>query len=613
MLTSDAIVIGTVAGIEGRGENGKGSGTRTYVTVKVNEVIQGQNIGGTIEVKTHLSTRPDAPDYGLPRFSIDEKVLLLLTKHENTTGVFWMRDSYKGKFTSINGRIAGSSIKWEDFKRQIREVLAGARTTIVLDSRAAKTAHTGSHLDGQFVTCASMLPAATPLTFKINPANARDPNGNPLSFNSIKTALQTAINNSWNGISASSIRFQIDQDSTTLGSAYDDHSVICWTDLGSPDDIGAQNNNYKLHPSTRKYISVDIEFNSQLNWSVSDTYPSPCDPDDGPKDFQNVAVHELGHALALNHCSNTYTQNTMYYQASRCETGQRSLEPGDKAGSVYLGANGIGGDIQFDTVWLGGGSLPLTGGSLTLSGNVTVPTGKTLTIETGKTINLNGYYLKSTGGTITDNGATWNPNIAVKQGGTLKGRYSTIQSAINAASSGQTVYVGARTYTEQVSMKSGVDVFGPETGTATIQYSGGTGVTFNNDSARLSRFTVKGYNAIDIQSSSNAEVDHCTITDSYVGIDVYNCSPKIHHNTIYGNGDEDGGGGVYAGTSSDPRMYADYGQNTIRDNGYGIYCYSSSEPQLGSGNNHGLNNIRNNDTYNLTAHSNCDMIYAENN
>jgi len=72
-----------------------------------------------------------------------------------------------------------------------------------------------------------------------------------------------------------------------------------------------------------------------------------------------------------------------------------------------------------------------------------VPSGTDLTIKSDVTVNLNGYYLKSTGGTITEQGSvTWHPhNLSVKQGSSLKGQYSTIKSAINNANSGQIVHV----------------------------------------------------------------------------------------------------------------------------------------------------------------------------
>ena len=106
-----------------------------------------------------------------------------------------------------------------------------------------------------------------------------------------------------------------------------------------------------------------------------------------------------------------------------------------------------------------------SGKSLTLqSGNVSVPTGKALTIQPSAIVNLNGHYLKSSGGTIADNGATWSPDIAVSRGQYDKGYYS----AINAASSGKTVYVASGTHNEQAWMKGGVGPIAGRAGSTTI-------------------------------------------------------------------------------------------------------------------------------------------------
>ena len=90
----------------------------------------------------------------------------------------------------------------------------------------------------------------------------------------------------------------------------------------------------------------------------------------------------------------------MYYSSNRAETKRRTLEWGDKAGGVYMTtAPGRAGDgrLDFDQDW-----SAFTGSSeaITLYRNITVPSGRTLTIESGLSINTNGYTITSTGGTI---------------------------------------------------------------------------------------------------------------------------------------------------------------------------------------------------------------------
>jgi len=115
---------------------------------------------------------------------------------------------------------------------------------------------------------------------------------------------------------------------------------------------------------------------------------------------------------------------------------------------------------------------------VTLSGNVTVPSGKTLTITSNGSINLNGYYIKSTGGMITNNGTVNPSNIRVEQSSTLKGFYPSISSALNNASSGQTVHVYSGTFSNSsLTVPSGVTLkFDPN---VTCQFSSGAGLYIN--------------------------------------------------------------------------------------------------------------------------------------
>ncbi len=99
---------------------------------------------------------------------------------------------------------------------------------------------------------------------------------------------------------------------------------------------------------------------------------------------------------------------------------------------------------------------------VSLTGNVTVPSGKTLTITSTGSVDLNGYYIKSTGGIIINNGTVDPDNIRVEESGTLQGYYSTINSAIDNATSGQIVHLYSGTFSGSVTMsnKYNVDIVG---------------------------------------------------------------------------------------------------------------------------------------------------------
>ncbi len=98
--------------------------------------------------------------------------------------------------------------------------------------------------------------------------------------------------------------------------------------------------------------------------------------------------------------------------------------------------------------------------NVTLTGNVTVPSGVTLTLTSGSPpalFDLRTYSITSTGGTIVLQG---NPifitplRAKVNSSGTLKGLFTSLQSAVNFASSGNEVVVQSGTFTENFSVVS---------------------------------------------------------------------------------------------------------------------------------------------------------------
>ncbi len=108
---------------------------------------------------------------------------------------------------------------------------------------------------------------------------------------------------------------------------------------------------------------------------------------------------------------------------------------------------------------------------ITLTGNLTIPSGVTLTIDSGVTANLNGYSIVSTGGTITNQGTISGLGGEITSSGNIVGLYPTIQSALSAAVSGQTVVVvsGNYTLTGNLAIPSGV----------TLTLQSGANISFN--------------------------------------------------------------------------------------------------------------------------------------
>lgn len=77
--------------------------------------------------------------------------------------------------------------------------------------------------------------------------------------------------------------------------------------------------------SGRELVEWDQVFDDQdFTWS---TTGAP-----GTMDFDNIAVHEIGHAVGMGHPSNTCVQETMYAYADFGETIKRDLNTGDITG-----------------------------------------------------------------------------------------------------------------------------------------------------------------------------------------------------------------------------------------------------------------------------------------
>jgi hypothetical protein len=182
----------------------------------------------------------------------------------------------------------------------------------------------------------------------------------------------------------------------------------------------------------------------------------------------------------------------------------------------------------------------------------------------------------------------------------VPGDYPSIQSAIDAAASGDTVLVAAGTYLERVDFLGKslevVSVSGPQ---ATFIDAAGSGsvVTFQRGEPRaavLSGFTITNGNSFDgagIRIWNSSPTLHGNVIMGNrgctgVGVYSYFSSPRIEHNTISGNVVQGCSGawgvGVYIGGNSDAELVS----NEIVDNagadasGGGVALFAAGRPLL---------------------------------
>lgn len=210
----------------------------------------------------------------------------------------------------------------------------------------------------------------------------------------------------------------------------------------------------------------------------------------------------------------------------------------------------------------------------TLQGNVVVPSGVTLTLSSD--VNFNGYYIESTGGTIEiENGAT----VYIKSGNRFYGLFTSIQSALSAASSGQTVDVQPTAYNTSSSLQvnSGVTLLiRPNT---TINLTSGASLnvngtlTANGTSSNEITFdftSPSSGNGIKFNSGSGGSLTYCNISNATYGVTCTGVLPVIESCAIR----ENTVGIVLNNVNTTGTTISD---NDIKYNsGHGIWCNYSS-------------------------------------
>ncbi|MFC1525778.1 hypothetical protein ACFL6X_03085, partial [Candidatus Latescibacterota bacterium] len=175
------------------------------------------------------------------------------------------------------------------------------------------------------------------------------------------------------------------------------------------------------YTSVSRILGADIVFNSYylLPWDTTDPPQGDKKGDEDPKDIQHVGTHEAGHLLGLGH-ANSDTANTMYYDSgARLALHFRDLEPGDAAGASYIYRRAYGtlssdADLK-EYSWQSGNK------HVKMVGDVTVPSGVTLTIKAGTEIEAS-----DTDSTLVQGLAAW-PLPVPDRGSIPQGRALHVQ------------------------------------------------------------------------------------------------------------------------------------------------------------------------------------------
>lgn len=132
-------------------------------------------------------------------------------------------------------------------------------------------------------------------------------------------------------------------------------------------------------------------------------------------------------------------------------------------------------------------------------------------------------------------------NPATSRTITVPDDYPTIQSAINAASDGDTVFVRNGTYYENVVVDKAVSLVGESADTTVINGpdTGGWVMSVTADNVSVSGFTLMSqYPSRNVGLriyAENCEVSNCIITDNWGGILLWGSSAVMSENTVEGN------------------------------------------------------------------------------
>jgi hypothetical protein len=167
--------------------------------------------------------------------------------------------------------------------------------------------------------------ASSPVTFYVNPVNA------DVSQAAATAALQAGMD-VWNTQSGSSFRYQYGGTANDTATAYDNRNVVMFRNTSNGSTIATT---YSWWSNSGELLDSDIVFwDGGFNFFTGST---GCGVVANAAYIEDIAAHELGHALGLNHSS--ASDATMYPSYSYCSQALRTLATDDINGAKALYPN----------------------------------------------------------------------------------------------------------------------------------------------------------------------------------------------------------------------------------------------------------------------------------
>jgi parallel beta-helix repeat protein len=187
--------------------------------------------------------------------------------------------------------------------------------------------------------------------------------------------------------------------------------------------------------------------------------------------------------------------------------------------------------------------------------------------------------------------------------------YVTIQAAVNAAATGDTIFVRSGVYVENVLVRKAVRLIGEDRDTTIVDGWGSTVFYVAADGATVSGFTIQnasdrwqdGVHLEGLEGACHCSIINCNIIGNYEAVEV---AHRADGNWIIGNRITDNYAGIGLDESSDNVIYG----NNVTENGAGIlvYSYSANNTIIG-------NNVSSNTLYGISLQRTLGCVVAKNN